>query len=714
MAVNPVLTPSVTIVASATEVCAGVPVTFTATASDAGTAPVYAWYVNGTLLGPNSATYTNSTLTDGDAVSCVVMSNSACAMGATASSNDVTMIVHDNLPASVSILAVPGNSVCSGTNVTFVATNVNGGNNPTYTWYANGVPVGSTAIFSSNTLADGNIINCVMTSNALCVTGSPATSNDIVMTVGDILPVSVSVDANPAGPVCSGESVTFTATAVNGGINPVYTWYVNGLATGANSDTYTSSSLNNGAVVYCSVTSDLTCASGSPATSSPIIMTVNNSHPVSVSVAASPSGAVCSGVPVTFTATAVNGGTTPVYQWYVNGVATGSNLDTYVSSTLATGDVVTCEVTSDLTCAMNNPATSAPVTMTVNTTLPVSVTIDVLPSASICEGTELIFTATGVNGGTNPTYAWTVNGSAAGTNSSTFASTTLINGDAVSCTMTSDEVCVSNNPAVSNSINIAIAPYTVGGVMSSMETEVCEGQSTGTIILSGNVGDILYWQRRIDGGTWTNIPGTTGFGTFSEITTASGVWEYRAVIQSGACSVDTSALIGINVLAAPVASFTYNNLDPTFEFINTSMNATSYNWTFGDGGTSTAVNPVHTYASDNTFNVTLTAHNGMCQNVYSTTVDVVSVSIMELDNISLQMFPNPSNGEFDIMLSGTNSGSLQMEIYDVTGRLIHAEDLSSMNGGSVFHVTLGEVNAGLYNVRFTYNEQSITRVMVIE
>ncbi|MPM38075.1 hypothetical protein SDC9_84698 [bioreactor metagenome] len=443
-------------------------------------------------------------------------------------------------------------------------------------------------------------------------------------------------------------------------------------------------------------------------------MTVNTSYPVSVSIDALPSGLVCSGVPVTFTATAVNGGTAPVYQWMVNGLAVGSNSSTYTSSSLSNSDVVTCEVTSDLTCASGNPAASNAIAMAVTQTLPVSVVIAASPGTTICEGTEITFTATGSNGGTSPVYEWTINGSAAGTNSPTFSSMSLVNGDVVNCTMTSDEVCTSGNPATSNNIAIVVAPYTVAGTMSSMETEVCEGESTGTIILSGFVGDILYWERRIDGGIWTIIPGTAGFGTYSEITTASGVWEYRAVVQSGSCSVDTSSLIGINVLATPVASFTYDLYDPTVDFINTSLNATSYSWTFGDGGTSTDVNPSHTYGSDNSFTVTLTAYNGICQNVYSTTVDIVASSIVELDNISISMYPNPSDGAFDIALSGINNGTLQMDVFDVTGRLIRNENLSSMNNGSVYHVDLGEVNAGVYTVRFTYNENSITRMMVVE
>jgi len=83
--------------------------------------------------------------------------------------------------------------------------------------------------------------------------------------------------------------------------------------------------------------------------------------PVSVTVTPGQNPA-CSGVPVVFTATVINGGTVPSYNWMVNGGSVGVNADTYTYLP-APGDIVTCEVTSNAACVTNNPATSPPVTM---------------------------------------------------------------------------------------------------------------------------------------------------------------------------------------------------------------------------------------------------------------------------------------------------------------------------------------------------------------
>jgi hypothetical protein len=93
-------------------------------------------------------------------------------------------------------------------------------------------------------------------------------------------------------------------------------------------------------------------------------VTVNPSLPVSVSIAAS-ANPVTSGASVLYTATPTNGGSSPSYQWKVNGVNAGTNSSTF-NYIPANGEIVTCVVTSNATCATNNPATSNPVTMTVN------------------------------------------------------------------------------------------------------------------------------------------------------------------------------------------------------------------------------------------------------------------------------------------------------------------------------------------------------------
>ncbi|PSK95143.1 putative secreted protein (Por secretion system target) [Taibaiella chishuiensis] len=94
LTVVPSVPPSITITAApATTVPVGTPVTFTATLTNGGTAPVLKWKKNGLNVGFNSASYTDFSIDSGDVVTCVLVSNATCATTDSAVSNSITISV---------------------------------------------------------------------------------------------------------------------------------------------------------------------------------------------------------------------------------------------------------------------------------------------------------------------------------------------------------------------------------------------------------------------------------------------------------------------------------------------------------------------------------------------------------------------------------------------------------------------------------------------
>ena len=127
--------------------------------------------------------------------------------------------------ASVVVSPSPGTAVCAGANVLFTATPTNGGLNPSYQWKKNNVNVGTnTYTYTSSTLANNDVITCVMTSSLQCVGNGTATSNSVTMTVSPNVTPSVSI-ATSQTTICSGANAVYTATPTNGGGGPVYQWY---------------------------------------------------------------------------------------------------------------------------------------------------------------------------------------------------------------------------------------------------------------------------------------------------------------------------------------------------------------------------------------------------------------------------------------------------------------------------------------------------------
>jgi hypothetical protein len=178
----PVLVPSVSISETSNNICSGTSVTFTATPTNGGTIPTYQWKLNGSNVGINSTTFTNSGLINSDIVSCVMTSNASCASPTTATSNSVTMTVTSNVTPLVSITGT--SNICTGTSTTFTATPTNDGTIPTYQWKLNGSNVGiNSTTYTNSGLINSDIVSCVMTANNTCQTTSTATSNSITMLV---------------------------------------------------------------------------------------------------------------------------------------------------------------------------------------------------------------------------------------------------------------------------------------------------------------------------------------------------------------------------------------------------------------------------------------------------------------------------------------------------------------------------------------------------
>ncbi|MGZ4060957.1 MAG: choice-of-anchor J domain-containing protein, partial [Bacteroidia bacterium] len=120
-----------------------------------------------------------------------------------------------------------------------------------------------------------------------------------------------------------------------------------------------------------------------------------------VSIAQTSGGSpICTGTTVGFTATPVSGGSSPSYQWKVNGINVGTNSPLFNSSILNNGDTVVCIMTSSIPGVLNNPATSNHIIVSVSPLAAPSVTISA-SSSSVCAGGSLTLSGAGAS-----TYSW--------------------------------------------------------------------------------------------------------------------------------------------------------------------------------------------------------------------------------------------------------------------------------------------------------------------
>lgn len=469
--VNPVLTPTATLEivnnGGSAIICAGTPLTFRAQAGNTGGGTVtYNFMLNGVSVQHTASNeYINTGLVQNDEVKCVISIAGGSCLTTTTATTDATFTSKtiSVLNPAVTISSNLGTTICAGTSVTFTATAAQAGSfNLLYNFKVNGISrqSGSSNQFTVSNLQNNEVVTCDLTIQTGTCAGTTAVSNGLTMTVNPNLTPTVTLNAS-SSTICTGSTVTFTASAANTGGGTVnYDFKVNGVSRqSAASNTFTASNLTNGQVVTCEVVVTGGSCTAASATSNGITMNVASLPTVTLS--ASPTGSVCSGSPVTFTATAANtGGASVLYTFSVNGISMApSASNTFTTSSLADNDQVQCQIELTSGTCSGATASSNLLTMDVVASFTPAVTLSVTPGTTINAGGTATFTAVASNiGGGSITYSFKVNGVTSQSGPLTvFSTNTLQNGQVVTCEISiSGGTCLSSSMAVSNSITMSV------------------------------------------------------------------------------------------------------------------------------------------------------------------------------------------------------------------------------------------------------------------
>ncbi len=104
-----------------------------------------------------------------------------------------------------------------------------------------------------------------------------------------------------------------------------------------------------------------------------------------------------------------------------------------------------------------------------------------------------------------------------------------------------------------------------------------------------------------------------------------GTYSVMLTAMNSVGSHTTSKTNYITAGGKPSSIFTYTSSGRSVSFANNSTNADSYSWNFGDGNSSSAINPTHTFAQDENYTVTLSTSNSCGTSTYSTSVSIATM-----------------------------------------------------------------------------------------
>lgn len=227
------------------------------------------------------------------------------------------------------------------------------------------------------------------------------------------------------------------------------------------------------------------------------------------------------------------------------------------------------------------------------------------------------------------------------------------------------------------------------------DDSLCAG---GSLVLDAGAGPYTYLWSTSD---VTQTITVTAAGTYSvQITdTVLNATSSDTIVVTNA--PDPTALIGCTQLTSS-----------SYDFRDSSANATSVVWDFGDGQTSTASNPTHIYLMSGTYTVTLIASNACGSDTTTKQVSIV-VGIEEgFAGNGMVIYPNPNDGHFALGIENLEEGTLDLRIVNMLGKEVLHNEYQVINGE--FETAL-QVNlpAGIYFVQVRNGEKSDTQRLQI-
>jgi spore germination protein YaaH/PKD repeat protein len=221
---------------------------------------------------------------------------------------------------------------------------------------------------------------------------------------------------------------------------------------------------------------------------------------------------------------------------------------------------------------------------------------------------------------------------------------------------------------------------------------------------------------------------TASNGTFSDpsaqhpyfVPTASGTCQVTLLATNSAGNNSTTQTINVVVLPGPIAAATPDATNLSLPnavvlFANASQNATIYQWNFGDGESSTDVNPWHQYTTAGSYTVSLIALSAGCSNDTTFfTINVGNAGIDEGIGSSILVYPSPFGASFKVKCSGASNASATtvLELVDLNGKRIptHTEQQDQ----AVLVEVPTSLARGVYLLRVQIGEEAHTIRLIHE
>jgi gliding motility-associated-like protein len=170
------------------------------------------------------------------------------------------------------------------------------------------------------------------------------------------------------------------------------------------------------------------------------------------------------------------------------------------------------------------------------------------------------------------------------------------------------------------------------------------------------------------------------------------------------------------------ANFSFNPqsidaINSTIQFVNSSTNATSYQWFFGDNNGSTQYQPNYEYEYDPEncvgFTVTLIASDGNCFDTIRQVIQCKEETIFYVPNTFTPDGDNFNQTFFPVFYSGFDPFNFEMLIFNRWGELIFESHNANIGWDGSYGNPNRDCQDGIYTWKITYKDKYIDERKIV-
>lgn len=172
-----------------------------------------------------------------------------------------------------------------------------------------------------------------------------------------------------------------------------------------------------------------------------------------------------------------------------------------------------------------------------------------------------------------------------------------------------------------------------------------------------------------------------------------------------------TAMNTINLAIYANAGAAVSGTSSSVSFTSTAIGGTVFAWSFGDGGNSSQQNPAHTYTANGNYTATLVVSNSCNSVTLTIPVGITTGITQEQFENALAVFPNPSNGKINVVVSKEITSNTEVSVYSQDGKLIYQSKLKSESS----EINLQNQAKGIYFMQLRdANGNTSSRKIIIE